>query len=342
MDDNKTNEFKVFTKKVWIATGIIALTAILLLLFKATFSVLLLIFAGVLVAVFFRGLSSLIQSKTHWGEGVCVAISIIGSFSILIALIWLIGSKVQSQFEALSNALPSTISKAEASLRQTPIGEKIVEQISSPKAATKAKAVLSTFFSSTFGVFGDIYVVLFVGIFFTISPKTYTSGIVKLVPKNGRSKAKEVLTEAGENLKKWLKGKIFAMVVVFILTSIGLLIIGSPLWLVLAIIAGFLNFIPNFGPLIAMVPAVLLGLLQGPVTAAIIAALYIVIQVVESNFITPMVQQKLLSIPPALIIIAQLLIAPLSGGWGLVLATPILVLIMVLVQQLYIKPQENS
>jgi predicted PurR-regulated permease PerM len=80
--------------------------------------------------------------------------------------------------------------------------------------------------------------------------------------------------------------------------------------------------------------------MQGPATAAIVAGLYIAIQVTESNFITPMVQKKLINIPPALIIMAQLLIAPLTGGWGLVLATPLMVILIVLVQELYIKKQE--
>jgi predicted PurR-regulated permease PerM len=164
--------------------------------------------------------------------------------------------------------------------------------------------------------------------------------MVQLIPKKGQRKGEDILNKLNDNLKKWLKGKFFAMLVVFILTSIGLLILGTPLWLVLALIAGLLNFIPNFGPLIAMIPAVLVGLMQGPATAAIIAGMYILIQVVESNFITPMVQQKLVSIPPALIISAQLLISPLTGGWGLVLATPLMLITMILVQELYIKERK--
>ena len=72
------------------------------------------------------------------------------------------------------------------------------------------------------------------------------------------------MNKLGDNLKKWLKGKIFSMTVVMILTAIGLAIVGVPMWLVLAIIAGILNFIPNFGPLIAMIPAVLVAFMQGP------------------------------------------------------------------------------
>ena len=184
--------------------------------------------------------------------------------------------------------------------------------------------------------------VLFIGIFFTVSPKLYKSGIVKLAPPGHQKKTDDVLRKLAENLKKWLKGQLLAMLVVTILSSIGLAIIGVPMWLALAIIAGLLNFIPNFGPLIAMIPAVLIGLMDSSTTALLVAGLYILIQVLESNFITPMVQQKLVSIPPALIIIAQLLISPLTGAWGLVLATPLMVIIIVLVKELYINTRETG
>jgi predicted PurR-regulated permease PerM len=82
--------------------------------------------------------------------------------------------------------------------------------------------------------------------------------------------------------------------------------------------------------------------MQGPLTAGLVAGLYILVQMAESNFITPMVQKKLLDIAPALIIMAQLFIGPLTGGWGLVLATPLLVFLIVLVQELYIKPQDEK
>ncbi len=160
----------------------------------------------------------------------------------------------------------------------------LVQKASSPETIAKAKAVAGTFFKTTFGVFADIYVVLFLGIFFTVSPGIYKNGIVKLIPKKGQQKGEDVLDKLGENLKKWL---IFSMAVVMILTAVGLAIIGLPMWLVLAIIAGLLSFIPSFGPLIALIPAVLVGLMQSPATAAIVAVLYILIQVVESNFITP-------------------------------------------------------
>lgn len=331
-----------FIEKVWITTGIVALVAILLLLLNKTFSVLLLVLAGSLIAVFFRGLSGLIQRKTKWKEGLCVAISIIGTLLLLAGLFWLIGAKVMQQAAELTETLPKTIDKAKEQLNKSSIGQTIVEKVSSKETMDKAQGFAGSFFRSTFGVFGDLYVVLFIGIFLTISPQLYTGGIIQLVPPGGRKKATEVLERLGEQLRNWLKGTMFSMTVVFVLTAIGLAIIGMPLWLVLALLAGLLSFIPNFGPLIALIPAVLMGLMESPTTAAIVAGLYILIQFVESNFITTLIQQKLINMPPALIIIAQLLVGALTGGWGLVLATPLTVIVMVMVQELYIKKIEKE
>lgn len=328
-----------FTQKVWIAGGILALLVVILLMLKATFSVLLLILAGSLIAVYLHGLAGLIQRKTKWKEGASVIVSVVGSLLFIVLLFWLIGAKLQSQITQLWDTLPKTMDKAKEQLGQSSLGQKVVAWTSSSGTQEKLQSLAKGFFKSTFGVLGDIYVILFIGIFFTVSPKIYKEGIIQLIPRKGKAKAKIVLDKTGGNLRKWLKGKLFAMLVVFVLTSIGLLIIGVPMWLVLALIAGLLNFIPNFGPLIAMIPAVLVGLVQAPSTALWVAILYILVQVAESNFITPMVQQRLISIPPALIIIAQMLMAPLTGGWGLVLATPLMVIIMVLVKELYIKKQ---
>lgn len=342
MAEKASSSNNQWAQKVWIAGGILVLIVVLLLLLQATFNVWLLVLAGVLIAVFFRGLSDLICTKTGWKEGVCLAVSIVGTLLIFVLLILLMGSTVQSQADEMSKTLPGTIENAKNQLSQSALGKKVVEQASNPQAQKKAQSLLQTFFKSTFGILGDIYVILIIAIFFTVSPRLYRNGMLQLVPPRGKEKANQVMDELGESLKKWLKGQLFAMLVVSVLTAIGLGLMGIPMWLLLALIAGLLNFIPNFGPIIAMIPAVLVALSQSPSMAAWVAGLYIAIQVLESNLITPMVQNKMLHIPPAMIIIAQLLIAPFSGGWGLVLATPLMVIIMVLVQELYVKRQGRS
>jgi predicted PurR-regulated permease PerM len=341
VSERKSKELN-FAQKVWTSAFIFAFVVVVLLLLKATFNVVLLVFAGALIAVFFRGLSDLIARKTKWKGGITLLISVVGSIVFIGLLFWLMGAKLQTQINELSDTLPETIQNAKQQLNKSILGQKIVEKISSPGSQKRGQSIIQTFFKSSFGVLGDIYVVLFIGLFFTVSPGVYKKGIISLVPEGSKGVATDILEKLNINLKKWLKGKLFAMLVVFVLTAIGLVIMGMPMWLVLALIAGMLNFIPNFGPLIAMIPAVLLGLMQSPATAIWVAGLYIVVQVAESNFITPMVQQRLISIPPALIIIAQLFIAPLTSFWGLLLATPLMLTIMILVKELYIKKQNGS
>jgi predicted PurR-regulated permease PerM len=107
-----------FPQKVWIAGSIVAFIVVILLLFQITFSVLLLVLAGVLIAVFFRGLSSLIERKTKWSASLSLATSIIGTLLIIIALFWLIGAKVQSQITELTEKLPATVENAKVIKQQ--------------------------------------------------------------------------------------------------------------------------------------------------------------------------------------------------------------------------------
>ena len=331
-----------FSQKVWIAGGILALLFCLLLLFRYTFSVLLLVLAGSLIALLFHGIAGLIQRKTKWPRWLCMTLSVLAVILFIGGLSWFIGYRIQTEAAQLTEELPATWQHAKEKISQSALGQELLTRAQSGNMQQQLHGVFSTFFKSTFGILGDVYVVLFLGVFFTAAPELYKKGVVRLTPPQGREKTKAIWDNISGNLKKWLAGKIFAMFVVFVLTSIGLLVLGFQMWLVLAILAGLLNFIPNFGPVIAMIPAVLLGLLQGTDTALLVAGLYIVIQVLESNAITPLVQQKLVSVPPALIIITQLVVGAFSGFWGLLLATPLLIIVMVLVQEIYIPAIEKK
>ncbi|GAA0549625.1 AI-2E family transporter [Chitinophaga japonensis] len=331
-----------FRKKIWITVGITALVVIVIWIIKVTFNVFLLILAGALIALYFRGLGRLLNRKLHVPEKLSLPASIISSLLLLGLFCWFTGSQVQQQVAQLADMLPSAVENFRERLEADPIGQKVLKRLGSSEQTGKAAGILQSFFTGTFGVLGDIYVVLFLGVFFTAAPAIYVKGFLRLIPPNARPRAQEVVNRVGADLTQWLKGKLLAMLVVAVLTAIGLLILGVPMVLALSLMAGALNFIPNFGPLIAMIPAVLVGLMEDPVTAALIVGLYALIQMVESNFITPQIQKRLIRIPPALIIIAQLFMGVLTGGWGLLLATPVTVILIILLHELYIKRMEPA
>lgn len=340
MIDNNENghlyENRSFSTKVWIAGSILALLGFFIFIFKSIFSILLLVLAGALIALFFYGFAKVIHRFTPLKGAWPLILSIVISLSFITGIGWLIGAKLETQIAQLADTFPSTVEAAKKQIKAYPLGERALNKLNGSQAQNKLKGMAKVFLSSTFGLVADIYVVLFMALFFTADPNVYRKGILKLIPPKGRSKANDVMMKIVVNLQKWLAGKIFAMVVVFILTSILLLSLGIPMWLPLALMAALLNFIPNFGPLLAAIPATLVALTISPTMAIVVALSYGGIQVIESNFITPLAQQKLIKVPPALIIFSQLVVGTFSGGWGLLLATPLLVIVMMLVQELYV------
>ncbi len=341
-ETQKSQSSYTFVQKVWIVGLIFSLIAIVLLIFEATFNILILVLAGTLIACFFRGLSSFIGRKTGWGTKITMSLSVLGTLLIVIGIFWLIGATVSSQATQIEETFPQMIDDAQESLSGSRVGREILEQIQELQSSEELPSFVSRFFMTTFGGLGDIYIILLIGTFFTISPQLYKDGIIHLIPLRKRNKAKNVLERLGNGLTKWLAGKFIAMLGVFVLTAIGLIILDFPMWLTLALIAGILNFVPNFGPLAAMIPAVLIGLAISPATALTVAILYTGIQVVESSLINPQAQKKLIKIPPALIILSQLFVGAMTGIWGVIFATPLVLIIIILVQELYVKPMEEK
>lgn len=329
-----------FAKKVWITVGITAFVAIMILIIYKTFNVFLLLLAASLIALFFNAVSSKIMKWTGLKDGVSLAVTIILMILLAGLFFWLVGAEAQKQYDEMQETVPVMIDNAQSYLNKTTLGQKISNQITDIENQKKVLPFLQDFFKSSFGVFGDLYIVVFLAMFLSVSPFDYLNGVVNLVPRRGKAKAKLLFENIGYNLRKWIKGAMISGFVIFVLISIACLILGVDMWLILAITAGLLNVIPNFGPIIAMIPAVMVALLTSPTQALLVAGSFILVQAIEGNFITPNIQKKLLSIPPALLISFQVLMGTLSGGWGIVLAVPMLVVVITVVKNLYI--DENT
>lgn len=337
--DTEHKEQRSYTKKVWIAAGILALFVTVMLLLHTLFSILLLALAGLLFAVYFHGCAHLLRQYTGAGSKWSLALAVIFNVILITAFTWFVGFRLQAQVTQLADTLPTTIEHAKDRIGQTMLGGKALDWLEQTGNTTKTKQVAGQFFSSTFGILSDIYIILLLGIFFTATPAVYKKGMVKLVPTRAKAQARNLLAELHQVLSNWLKGQIFGFVFIALLTGLGLWIIGMPLVLTLALIAGLLNFIPNFGPIIALVPAVLLALMQGTGTALLVVGLYTLIQVVQSAVTQPLIQKKMVNIPPALIIFGQVAMGLLAGFWGVLLATPVVAIIMTMVNRLYVDKQ---
>lgn len=335
--DTKNN----FPQRVWMATAIVALVVVLLLLFKTLFSTLLLVLAAALLAIFFHACAELLQQYLHLNSKLSLIIAVIVIILLVAGFFWFVGTRLQSQVQRLSDTLPATIDNARQQIEKLPAGQKVLDYLKSSGDSRKTMTIAKTFFSSSFGILSDLYIILLLAAFFIASPALYKRGLVHLFPPKAKERGNELLSQLKELLKNWLKGQIFGFFFIAVLTGIGLWALGMPLVLTLALIAGLLNFIPNFGPVIALVPAVLIALTIGQTTAILVACLYTFIQVVQSAVTQPLIQKKMVDIPPALVIFGQVAMGLLAGFWGVLLATPLIAILMKLVNKLYVEKQAD-
>jgi predicted PurR-regulated permease PerM len=328
-----------YTLKVWQTTAIVCLSLIFILFVRVAFNILLMTFMGVLIAVYFHGLADFINQKTKISRKFSLFISIAGTIILLSAMIWIIGSTVQQQTEQLSHILPQIIGTAKTKLAASTTGQQLLGYTSGDNSK-KLLDTASTFFSSSFGVLGDLYIILFLGIFFTADPSLYKNSLLAIVPSQREADSSIIWDRISAALKAWLKTKLVSMVLVTIVVAIGLTFIGLPGTLVLGLIAGLLDIIPNFGPVIAMIPGVLLGLMISPQMAVIAALIYVTCETIVGSIFMPLIQKRMINIPPAITMISQLVMGVICGLMGIILAVPILLVLSILVDELYIKKKK--
>jgi predicted PurR-regulated permease PerM len=193
------------------------------------------------------------------------------------------------------------------------------------------------FASSTLSVLGGLVLILFVAIFVAVDARTYQNGLMHLFPHEARPRAREVLTATGAMLRRWLLTQFVTMVLVGILTTVVLLMLGIEAAIALGIIAGILEFVPIAGPIIASVPAIAMGFLEGPEKALYVALAYVVIQQIESNVLHPLLMKRGLELPPVLTIFTQGVLAIVFGFVGLLVAVPMLAAAIVPIKMLYVR-----
>ncbi len=325
-----------YSQKVWQAVAIVVLMVVVILIARVAFNVLLMVLAGSLISLYFHGMGDLIQRKIKLNRRLSLLLSIAGSFIFVGVLLWFMGTKIQNQISILNETLPSTINDVKLKLSETPIGLKILDYLSG-EMSEKLFTTAGKFFSTSFGVLGNLYVIILLGIFFTASPDLYKEGLLKLFPREKKLLVQQVMERISQDLKGWLKSTVFSMVLIAILISVSLGIVGIPVALVLGLMTGLLKLVPNFGSFAAMIPGVLLALTIGTNTAILTALIYIVSQTIVSSIVTPIVQEKIIKLPPALTIISQIIMGTLSGVLGIILAVPLLVIVIILVDELYVK-----
>jgi predicted PurR-regulated permease PerM len=328
------------SSRAMVAIAAVAVIGLLLWMLRAVFDVVALVFAGMLLAVFLRGIGDWLSRHTPLSSGWALAVTVAALAAVLAAGVWLIAPSLAAQVDELAQRLPQAARRAAEHAGRYAWGRELAERLSDVQVVPQARQALlgaTRLLSTTLGALAGAVVVLFVGLFLAAEPAAYRKGLLRLVPVARRARASAVLDDMGHILRRWLLGRLLSMAIVGIMTWIGLALLGIRLALSLAILAAMLTFVPYIGPVLSAVPAALLGLLQGPAMAGYVIALYLGIQLVESYLLTPLIQRSAVSLPPALTLATQVLLGTLTGGLGVILATPILAALVVLAKRVYVE-----
>lgn len=314
--------------------GLSLLVAVALLaLFVYLFEVFLLAFGAVLLAVLLRAPTNWISEKTRIGSGWALAAVILVIVTLLGGAGWFMGHTIAEQMSELSQQLPRMIGVVRERLSEYGVLEQLLSGASEQRnyLSRGLRAV-----SATFGALANVVILLFMAILLAAQPQLYVEGGIRLVPKERRARAREVMFEISHTLRRWVLGQLLLMTIVAMLTYVGLALLGVQFALSLAILAGVLTFIPFIGPLLAGAIAVLVTLAQGATLALYVALLYVAVQAIEGMF-EPLVQRKAVNLAPALLILVQVVLGILAGPLGIVLATPLAAAGLVCVRMLYVE-----
>jgi predicted PurR-regulated permease PerM len=340
-DDFHSHRLDAFAVRALVFCSILIGLVVLALFIWYSLHVVLLIFAGILMAILLRGLSDAISSVTGLRHGWSLAIVLVVTAAIFTGVGYLAAPSLAGQVSELSQRLPAAVKSLRNSIADTRVGALLLHvsptlnDIMSLKGGllTNATGILTT----TFGTIVTVVVVLFTGVFLAAEPALYVRGLVQLVPRSRRDRFAEVVGAVGYTLKWWLIGQAIDMVVIGVATGIGVWLLGVPLALLIGFLAGAANFIPNFGPLVSLIPACLLAMTIDPHKVLYVVILYIVLQSLEGYVLQPTIQRRAVQLPAAITIMAQVLLGILAGPLGLMLATPLAAMTLVAIKMLYVE-----
>jgi predicted PurR-regulated permease PerM len=350
--------------------GIGAVLFAALLLFTWTFAAaLFLVFAGMLLGVALNAMSNRLGQLVRLPHPLRLVIVCLTLAVLLSGVVFLGGTTIAQQAAALSDTIKSQLVNVKAFLDKngidtsffdlgnpaanaassaapatTPGAAAPTHNLPSPGAlASSGGAIVSQTFKlllGTVSAVGNFFIVLFLGLAFAAQPAVYRDGLIFMTPAKYRTRATVVIDRIGETLERWLIAQILTMFVIFLVTWIGLAIIGIQSAFILGIQAGILTFIPTVGALIAGLIVVLASLATGWIAGLSAFILFLGVHALESYVLTPLLQRHALDIPPATLFAFQIVLGVVFGIWGLALALPLMAVAKVMID--YFKADDVS
>lgn len=306
---------------------------------------LLVLFAAVLGAVLLTQSAKFITDRLPLSYRAALSGVLLTATGALVLFGFLAGPELVEQSTQLTEELPKAAESLQERLSDYPLIEEawlsVREELSASalkKPLTQAKVI----FSGVMGVLSGLLLFLASTVYLAFQPQPYTAGFKGFLKKMfGPEKGESIKRDLHQHLWGFLVAQMQTMIILGTLTTIGLWLIGMPNFIALGAIAGLLAFVPVIGPLFSLAPALLIALSESPQMMLTVTFLYLGIQLLESNLITPVLQQRNSELPPVLTLAFQAILGSLCGTLGVLVAAPLAVVAMVFGDH-WLKPFSTS
>ncbi len=339
-------------RRVRLTPGLpaVVITVLLLWLAGSVANVLLLFFVAMLAAVFLDAVADKLEAKFRLRRSIAFALALFLSLLSLVILGALIVPPVIEQTRQLISNLPTYVKAWGLSINDlvarfpalAPMFGADQQQQLIDSAIGEAKDFAGGLVPKVFSlvsVFIELASVLVMAIYLAVSPSTYRELAIGLFPRPRRELTRSVFDAIGTTLRAWTIAQLTAMAVLGALTAFLLFLLGVPYWLAFGVFSGVAAIVPFFGTLVSTIlPALfVLGGPGGPVKAALVVLVGVVVHLIEGNLVAPLIFQRSVHIPPVFSIMAVLIVGKVLGPVGLLVAVPALAVIMVAIRKLLIE-----
>jgi predicted PurR-regulated permease PerM len=330
----RDTSFRLVVKSLIAAALIVLLVLALLRLLDLW----ILVFGAVVAATLVRGLADAIERRTPLNGKGSLSVAVLLVIALFAGFGWLFGSQLQTDLGAVARTLRESWDGLRVVIAAYPGGKDVAAAMQTARVPTDnfvPRLVGALSWLTTAAI--DLVVVLFGIVFIAADPGLYRRGLALMFPRKHRPLAEEALIDAGLALRQWTVGLFVVMVFIGVFCGLGLWLVGVPSAAGLGLIAGLFELIPYLGPIISMVPVALVAATKGPETLWLSMAVMLVVHWVEAAFVAPLAAQRTVSLPPAVSVFGVIAGGMLFGPVGLVFASPLLVVALVLVKRLWVE-----
>ena len=331
-------ERRVFRSTVIVLATIAAAYVLWLLV-----DLLLLLFACALVSLILLTATNALRRRVKLPFGVALGLSVLALLALIIGAFAFFGTTLQGEFAELATRLPAAWTSVQARMQGSTIGAAILDRAGglAPSGQTIVNAV-TTALATVGGALSGLAIVLVGGLYLAAQPTLYATGLLRMIPSGAQGRAAETLDAISISLRNWLKGQALGMLFVGVATGLGLWLVGVPAAWAIGLVAGLAEFVPYLGILIAGIPAIVLGFGQGTDTGLWTIGVLIAVQQIQGNLVMPLLQNKMVDLPPAVTIFGIIAAGILFGVAGVLLATPLTIVVLVLVRRLYLDEENHE